>query len=37
MIHTDEIHEMTLPVYPSQRTTLREELENIILDIENKN
>jgi hypothetical protein len=36
MTHTDEINEMTLPVYPSQRTTLRQELENIILDIENR-
>jgi hypothetical protein len=36
MIHTDEINEMTLPVYPSERRTLKEELELIILQIESK-
>lgn len=37
MTHTDEINEMTLPVFPSERRTLREELEKIILQIENRN
>lgn len=36
MTHTDETNEMTLPVFPSQRTTLREELEKLLLDIENR-
>jgi hypothetical protein len=36
MIHTDELHELSLPVYPSERRTLREELENIIFEIENR-
>jgi len=36
MIHTDEMVEQSLPVYPSQRRTLKEELEQIIFDIDNK-
>jgi hypothetical protein len=36
MIHTDELVEQSLPVYPSQRRTLKEELEQIIFDIENR-
>lgn len=36
MISTDEINEMTLPVYPSERRTLKEELDFIILQIESK-
>jgi hypothetical protein len=36
MTSTDEIIEMTLPVFPSQRRTLKEELELIVYQIENK-
>jgi hypothetical protein len=36
MIRTDEIHEMTLPVFYSERKTLKEELLFIVEQIENR-
>ena len=37
MIRTDELHELSLPIFQSDRRTLREELENIIFEIETNN
>ena len=34
MTSNDELLEMSLPIYSSQRTELRQTLEKIILDIE---
>lgn len=36
MIHTDEVDFQTLPVFPSERRTLKEELDWLVFQIENR-
>lgn len=36
MISNDEVLEMSLPVFPSERRTLKEQLLQMVVDIETK-
>jgi hypothetical protein len=37
MRRNKEVYDLSLPIYSSQRTELRDTLKKLILDIENKN
>jgi hypothetical protein len=37
MIRTDELYELSLPVFPSERRTLKEELLLIVEQVESRN
>lgn len=36
MIHTDEVDFLTQPVFPSERRTLKEELDWLVIQIDNR-